>query len=218
MKICRREDTFQIILIRHAKPKISPESFVTFEDAEKHLTDYRNSSIYSDFISPICTENLTDVHVCHSDLRRSRETAEKLFPPQHFTLLEDVRFRELDRQNIKLPFKTPYKLHITLSRITWLTGKMKDVELPKGAWKRLKRNAKYLDSLAREQKMLIVVAHVFHNIFVGKFLKGLEYTLMNNGGNNIYRSISGQNQSDIKIAKFNSLKSSSSIILRVFYN
>ncbi len=183
LKICRREDAFQIILIRHAKPKISPESFVTFEEAEKHLTDYRSSDIYSDFISPICTENLTDVLVYHSNLRRSRETAAKLFPPQHFTLKEDMRFRELDRQNIKLPFKTPYKLHTILSRIAWLTGRMKDVEIPKEAWKRLKGNAKYLDSLGREEKMLILVAHGFHNIFVGRFLKSLGYSLVNNGGN-----------------------------------
>ena len=183
LKICRTTTTTQIILIRHARPKTSPRSsFVTFEDAERQLNDYRNSSVYTDFTSPICTEDLTDVPIYHSDLQRSKETAMQLFPPELFRLVEDERFRELDRQNIKLPFKTPYKLHTTLSRIAWLTGKMKHIELPKEAWKRLKGNASYLDSLAQKEKILIVVAHGFHNFFVGRFLKKLGYRLVKNGG------------------------------------
>ncbi|WP_455168615.1 histidine phosphatase family protein [Aegicerativicinus sediminis] len=182
LKICTTTATTQIILIRHARPIISPESFVTFEDAERHLTEYRNSSVYADFRSPICTEELTDVPIYHSDLQRSKETAMKLFPPELFKLEEDARFRELDRQNLKLPFKTPYKIHTTLSRIAWLTGKMKHIELPKEAWKRLKGNANYLDSLGQKEKVLIIVAHGFHNFFVGRFLKRLGYRLVNNGG------------------------------------
>jgi len=183
LKICRTTTTTQIILIRHAKPKTSPKStFVTFEDAERHLIDYRNSSIYPDFSSPICTDELADMIIYHSDLQRSKETASQLFPPELFRLEEDERFRELDRQNLKLPFKTPYKLHTTLSRIAWLTGKMKHIELPKEAWKRLKGNAKHLDALAQNEKIVVVVAHGFHNFFVGRFLKKFGYSLVNDGG------------------------------------
>lgn len=155
---------------------------MTFQEAEEHLEAYRNSSVHQNFVSPICTENLTDVPIYHSDLPRSRETAAQLFPPASFTLIEDKRFRELDRQNIKLPFSTPYKFHTTLSRIAWLTGHMKKVERPKAAWKRLKKNAQYLDSLAQREKVIIIVAHGFHNLFVGKFLKGLGYSLVRPGG------------------------------------
>lgn len=182
LKICRITTATQIILIRHAKPRVSPKSYVTFEDAEKHLMDYRNSSVYLDFTSPICTDNLTDLPIYHSDLQRSRETAAKIFPPEFFRNKEDKRFRELDRQNIKLPFKTPYKIHTTLSRIAWLSGTMTQIERPKEAWKRLKGNAGYLNALAQKDKIIIVVAHGFHNFFVGRFLKKLGYTLVNDGG------------------------------------
>ncbi|MUP44437.1 hypothetical protein E0K83_01590 [Gramella sp. BOM4] len=182
LKIWRTSNANQIILIRHAKPKISPGSFVTFEEAERQLENYRSSSVYPDFVSPVCSENITDVSVYHSDLNRARETAKRLFLPEIFTLIEDKRFRELDRQNIRLPFKTPYKFHTILSRIAWLTGTMKKVEIPKDAWKRLKENAIYLDSLAQEERTLIVVANGFHNFFVGKFLKRLGYTKVYHGG------------------------------------
>lgn len=182
LKICRKNEVLQIILIRHAKPKISKKSFVTFEDAERNLEDYRNSSVYTDFESPMCTEDLTGVKVYHSDLRRSRETATRLFPSERFSLIEDERFKELDRENIKIPFKTPRKLHTSLSRIAWLTGRMRNVELPKEALKRLRDNAVYLDSQVHTEKTLIVVAHGFHNLFVGFFLKRLGYLLVKDGG------------------------------------
>ena len=182
LKICRKTEANQIILIRHAEPKVFRKSYVTFEDAENHLNDYRNSGVDTNIISPLCIENLADLVVYHSDLNRSRETARQLFPSEDFTLIEDKRFRELDRQNIRLPFRIPYKLHTTLSRIAWLSGTMKNIELPKEAWKRLKENASYLDTLAQQQKTIIIVAHGFHNFFVGQFLKRLGYALVNNGG------------------------------------
>lgn len=182
LKICRTKEVLQIILIRHAKPKISKKSFISFEEAESHLNDYRNSTVHTDFESPVCTEDLTGVKVYHSDLRRSRETARRLFPSEKFTLIEDERFRELDRENIRTPFKTPYKLHTGLSRIAWLTGRMRNAELPREAWKRLRNNAAYLDVQVKKEKTLIIVAHGFHNLFAGIFLKSLGYSLVKNGG------------------------------------
>lgn len=182
LKICRTNEVMQIILIRHAKPKISRKSFVSFEEAERHLEDYRNSSVHTDFVSPISTEDLTDVRVYHSDLRRSMETAMQIFPPEEFTLVGDERFKELDRENIKLPFKTSYKLHTGLSRVAWLTGRMRNVELPKEALKRIRDNAAFLDLQVQKDNTLIIVAHGFHNLFLGIFLKSLGYSLVKNGG------------------------------------
>lgn len=184
LKIYRTTEVNQIILIRHAKPMVSPKPFVTFDEAEKHLQEYRNSGVYKDFVSPICTENLAGVTIYHSDLNRARETALQLFPKETFTLIEDKRFRELERQNIKLPFKMPYKLHTILSRFIWLFGTMKHIETPKEAWKRMKGNAHYLDSKGQNEKLLLVVAHGIHNYIVGKFLKWLGYTLLHDGGKN----------------------------------
>lgn len=183
ISLYRTGEILQIVFVRHAKPVISKKAFVTFEEAEEHLENYRNSSVNKDFRSPICVENITDVSIYHSDLTRSKETARHIFPPEIFTHIEDGRFRELDRQNIRLPFKTPYRVHTTLSRIVWLTGSMKQVENPKQALKRLKNNAKYLDQLVQDQKLLIIVAHGFHNHFVGRFLKSLGYTPLHKGGN-----------------------------------
>ena len=179
----RSNEILQIVLLRHAKPITASKRHVTFEEAEELLKAYRESSVHKDFDPPICTKNITDIKIYHSDLNRSRETAQLIFPLENFIHVEDKRLRELDRQNVKIPFKTPYKLHTMLSRILWLAGTMKNIETPGEALRRLKNNAKHLDDLVLDQKLLIVVAHGFHNYFVGSFLKRLGYTRVKSGGN-----------------------------------
>lgn len=183
ISLYRSNDMMQIVLVRHAKPITALKRHVTFEEAEELLNAYRESSVHKDFGSPICTDNITDIKIYHSDLNRSRETAQHIFPLGNFHHIEDKLLRELDRQNIKIPFKTPYKLHTILSRMVWLSGTMKNIENPNQAFKRLMNNAKNLNNLVNDQKLLIVVAHGFHNYFVGKFLKRLGFINVNNGGN-----------------------------------
>lgn len=183
ISLYRSNELMQIVLVRHAKPIMAVKKYVTFEESEELLKAYRQSSVHKDRGSPICTDNISDIKIYHSDLNRSRETAQQIFPLERFDHIEDERLRELDRQNIKIPFKTPYKLHTILSRIFWLSGTMKNIENPGQALKRLKNNAKNLNSLVNDQKLLIVVAHGFHNYFVGRFLKRLGFTRVNNGGN-----------------------------------
>src|SRR6056297_3203993 len=150
LRLYRSQEFLQIVLVRHARPIISKKAHVNFEEAEELLEAYRNSSVHEIPAAPVCTENIADVKIYHSDLNRSRETAKAIFPSKVFTHVEEQRFRELDRQNINLPFKIPYSLHTTLSRLAWLTGTMKEVEKPPGARKRLKSNAEYLHSLVQK--------------------------------------------------------------------
>ncbi len=183
LTIYRSPDFLQIVLVRHAKPITSKKGHVNFAEAEELLEEYRNSSVHNIPEAPVCTDNITDVEIYHSDLNRARETAKAIFPSEVFTHVEEPRFRELDRQNINLPIRIPYSLHTTLSRLAWLTGTMKGVEKPFEAHKRLRNNAGYLDHLVQKQKVLIVVGHGFHNYFVGRFLRRLGYTRVNPGGN-----------------------------------
>lgn len=173
----------QIVLIRHARPITKKRRFVNFEEAEESLQDYRNSSVDLNFITPVCISNIGNKKIYHSDLPRSRETAYKIFPPEDFQHIENRVFRELDRENLKLPFRVPYKFHTTLSRIMWLTGRMKNIETPATAFKRLKENAMYLNKVAVDEHLVILVAHGFHNFFVGRFLKDLGYKALRTGGN-----------------------------------
>lgn len=183
LRLSRTHDFLQIILIRHAKPVTSKKAYVNFVEAEELLEEYRNSSVHKILTAPVCIDNIQDVQIHHSDLTRARETARAIFPSEVFTHVEGQCFRELDRQNIKFPFKVHYSLHTTLSRLAWLMGTMRKVETPLEAKKRLESNATYLHNLVQKQKIVIVVAHGFHNYFVGKFLQRLGYTRVNSGGN-----------------------------------
>ncbi len=173
----------QIVLIRHARPNVTPPPQVNFEEAENYLNAYRKAGIIPFDDHPVCTENLPPMHIYCSSLERARQTARHIFPEPRFTIIEDYRFRELDRENIRLPFRVSHKMHTRLSRLAWLTGLQKADENYRTAMQRIKDSADHLDQLSGQQNLIILVAHGFQNFFLARKLGNLGWVKVFDSGN-----------------------------------
>lgn len=173
----------QIVLIRHARPDVDRPRRVDFNEAEKYLTDYRKSGIIPFEEYPVCTENLPAMRIYCSTLERARQTARHLFPSPKFDIVEDARLRELDRENIRIPFRVSHKMHTTLSRISWLLGIKKAEENLKAAMQRIKDGADNLNQLSENENLIIVVAHGFQNYFLARKLRQLGWKMVFDNGN-----------------------------------
>ncbi len=156
---------------------------VNFKEAEEYLTNYRNSGIIPFEDPPVCTENLSPMHIYCSTLERARHTARHLFPDPKFNIVEDARLRELDRENIRLPFRVSHKLHSSLSRIAWLLGVQKAEENFKTAMQRVKEGAAHFNQLSENEELIIVVAHGLHNYFLARKLRQRGWRMVLDNGN-----------------------------------
>lgn len=163
----------QIVLIRHARPDVERPKHVDFEEAERYLNAYRESGIIAFDDPPVCTDNLPAMKIYCSTLERARQTARHLFSGPEFTIIEQAGLRELDRENIRLPFRVSHRLHTTLSRIAWLSGILKAEENYPEAMRRVRNTAREFDALSASENLIIAVAHGFQNYFLSRRLRNL---------------------------------------------
>ncbi|MBL3657113.1 histidine phosphatase family protein [Fulvivirga sp. 2943] len=180
----------QIILIRHGQPDVSRKGWKNREEAIIFTEVYDSVGVLSFKPMPLCPENLRTDSVYYSNIPRARNTAERIFEDR-YDMIEDARFREFERKimcffNVKMPLS----VWLTTSRILWLLGfNDKGIENFKEAKHRAKENAVYLEKKAEEQRLVILVAHGWHNKYVAKYLRkrgweqvrkgGSKYTAMN---------------------------------------
>ena len=176
-------DLRQVVLIRHAQPAVERPDRVTYEEAEKYLNDYRQSGIVPFYEHPVCTDVLPAMTIYHSNLERARQTAERIFSHNKFKLVSDMRYREFDRDNLKIPFRIRHKTHTKLSRIAWIVGAKKGEESRSEAFRRVRENASHFHALSKSEPLIILVAHGFHNYFLARSLRKLGWINVYDGGN-----------------------------------
>ncbi len=183
LKLLTDTEVRQIVLIRHARPDVERPLRVDFKEAEEYLNAYRQSGIIVFDDPPVCTENLPLMPVYCSTLERARQTAHHIFQEPKFTLIEDAGLRELDRENMRLPFRMSHSWHTRISRIAWLLGIQQAEESFREAMQRVNKGAKKFDRLSETQELIIIVAHGFQNYFLVRKLRKLGWDRVFDNGN-----------------------------------
>lgn len=182
LKLLTATEHKQIVLIRHARPDIKRSERVGFDEAECYLNNYRKSGIVAFEHPPVCSDNLPAMNIYCSTLERARQTAQHMFPGPEFTIVEEEGLRELDRENIRLPFTVSHRLHTSLSRLAWLLGMQQSEETFSGAMKRINRMARKFDALSEGESLIIIVAHGFQNYFLARRLRKLGWNRVFDNG------------------------------------
>jgi len=177
-------DIQQIILIRHGEPDLNKKGWRNREEAIQFMQEYDSAIVFSFSKKPINPESVSIDTIFHSTLPRAKNTAQRAFADSK-KLAGSTDFIEFERKAMKWPnMKMPTKFWTTGSRILWLMGlNDKNIESFREAKGRAKSNAEILTLKARQDGMVILVAHGLHNKYVKKYLKKLGWKLAHNSGN-----------------------------------
>ncbi|MGK7390375.1 MAG: histidine phosphatase family protein [Candidatus Cyclobacteriaceae bacterium M2_1C_046] len=178
-----KDDFFQIVLIRHGEPDLKKVRWYTRAEAIEYSSQYDKVGIRHFKKNPICTDGLPVDKVYHSSIPRARHSAELLFGTD-FDLVSDYRFREFEKNIFRFfNFPLPLKFWTFLSRILWFFGiSHGKTEGFFEAKRRAKENADHLEQKAKKEKMVLLVAHGWHNRYMIKYLKMKEWSLVYKGG------------------------------------
>lgn len=173
----------QIILIRHGEPEVLRKGWRGRKEAVKFARDYDSVGVLP-FDSEIhCLDGVITDKVYHSNLPRSRHTAELLFG-DHLKLIEEYRFREFERKVVKfINVRMPLGVWMGISRALWFMDlNNKDIETFKEAKVRANENALFLAEQAKKEGQVILVAHGLHNRFVIRYLRENGWENIREGG------------------------------------
>ena len=179
-----QDDVMQVILIRHGEPDIKQKRWYRRKDVLSHDERYLQSEIKTLSHTPLDISTLPVDRIYHSSLRRAAHTAELLFG-ENFRLIADRRYREFERGVMRLAgIYLPLKIWKIASRLQWLLGfSAPEIEPVQRARERSRSNARHLEKLALKQKIVVVVAHGFHNRYVGRYMKSFGWIKAYDSGN-----------------------------------
>ena len=159
----------EIVLLRHGKPRIDLNGYLSVKDFKQLVEDYAQSGI-QDTPDDKLKNKFSDHLVICSDLVRSMESAKKL--DLNNIHLSDVLFKEADLPHFDNNFlKLPVAAWVVLLRVLWLFGFKKNGESFLRAKERSKRAAEQLIGLAEQNEKIIVVGHGLMNRLIGKQLQ-----------------------------------------------
>lgn len=159
----------QIVLIRHAEPDLQKDGFFTGKEAAEFRKKYKIAGVKYSNNHPICTEELPELDIFHSSLRRAEHTAELFFRDKKFSFIKSDDFVEFDRSDVGLlNLKLPIRWWNFISRFLWFLGFDKDHQekFPE-ARERVKIGAARLEEYTSRKGIAILVAHGIYNKFIG---------------------------------------------------
>jgi len=167
-----KNNIHQIILIRHGKPMLNKEGWISYEEARKYK--YQYDTVH---VEPIQEGGFdlkpNDISkVFCSTLVRSHHTAELLFSDQ-FEIESDSAFIEFQNRIVKIKLiKLPVSWWQSISRFFWLIGlNSRDIETRKMAKERARSNATFLETEASRSGNAVLVGHGLLNRSIKKTLE-----------------------------------------------
>ncbi len=180
----KNKKLIQIYLIRHAKPDIQKKKLYTAQQAEQYIHNYNLVPI-QDFDKNLIKINLFKKHTVYcSSLRRSIETANKIFQLE-YNIISDTIFKEFENNIIKAPKFIYQSLFLwqVMSRGSWILGrKNSKIESHKEALFRAKKATSKLVEIAKVEETAILVAHGMLNRSITKNLKKNGWTIIQKNG------------------------------------
>jgi broad specificity phosphatase PhoE len=174
----------QIILIRHAQPRINTNGWFSYNAARNFIYAYDTVSVVDFHLPPLKLMPNEHAKIFCSTLNRAFDTARKIFDDTAIIETDSV-FIEFQREIVPLPLiRMPIKGWTGLSRFFWIIG-LHSSEIPgfKSEKSRAGSDARMLEKAARENKKVILVAHGFLNKYILKYLKRNGWDHSYNGGN-----------------------------------
>jgi hypothetical protein len=166
------KEILQIMLIRHGIPEIRGNGWVTFYEARDFVEAYDTVGVFKINDPPVELRTGEIHHVYCSPLNRARTTAEQLFG-EEYPIRYDSSFIEFKNEIIPLPWiRLPLKCWRVTSRLIWMaglhSGQVRSLPMEK---QRTREVARRLDSLARNERRVVLVAHGFFNRYLIRYLK-----------------------------------------------
>ena len=159
----------EIVLLRHGKPRIDLNGYLSVKELKQRVNDYNKSGIQSSPDKEF-KNKFSDHFVICSDLVRSTESAKEL--GLNNIHLSDVLFKEADLPHFDNNFlKLPVAGWLVLLRVLWLFGFKKNGESFLRAKERSKCAAEKLIALSQHNEKIIVVGHGLMNRLIGKQLQ-----------------------------------------------
>ncbi|WP_114783757.1 histidine phosphatase family protein [Botryobacter ruber] len=191
-------ETYKIVLIRHAKPKVDRSGLFSAAAAGRFITEYDAAAV-EDFVfehHAIPTNGIKKVFC--STLVRSQLTARAIFG-EEVELVVGHEFREFERKVITLPLlKLPLNFWLLSNRILWLLGlNNSGIETFREARNRARNCAELLADEAKVHDSAILVAHGLLNNFIKRELRRKGWIHTSRGGSsylavNIFEKEKGQ--------------------------
>ena len=175
----------QIYLIRHAKPNVKKRSFYFSSGLNEYMHSYDEAPIVA-FDTSIISVNLRKGHIIYcSNLRRSQETAYKIFG-EDYHLVADTIFREFENKAISrrgiIPL--PVSLWQGMNRVGWFLGvNDRGIENFGEALQRSREAAENLIKVASIDETAVLVAHGMMNHFIARALKKRGWHIVLQRGN-----------------------------------
>lgn len=170
----------EIALLRHGKPNVELNGYLSTKDLKKLINAYAKSSI-QDVPTEKLKTSFNEHYVVCSDLSRSVDSAKKLNLKNFHvsnSLYRETALPHFDNLYLKLPVT----LWLVFLRIIWIFGFSKNGESYKQAKKRSKLAADELIKLARKNKKVIVVGHGLINHLIGKELQKRKWQVVERVG------------------------------------
>lgn len=153
---------FEIFLIRHAVVAMEKPILCSAAKAARLQESYNHLPVYN--FNPNKIQNLLEgdsYTIYTSTMQRAIETAEMISQKQ-LPIVSSSVFNEYELPMISIPLiPLPYVVWTSISRLFWLSHLSKKNESRSQARKRMKRAAGYLESLAKENKQVMLIAHGF---------------------------------------------------------
>lgn len=179
----QEEGIVELYLVRHARVDLEKPLLCSSSKAAALRNQYDELPVL-DFdprpLKAILGESIRTVFT--SDLRRSIETAEVLFPETD-TLHADALFNEYDLSVISVPLvPLPYVAWTTLSRFFWNIGLNNRDENRIQAYRRMLQAVDLLEKEAIEHQRIVLVAHGYLIAEMKRELKRRGWTLQINQG------------------------------------
>jgi broad specificity phosphatase PhoE len=152
----------EIIIYRHAEPKVSANEIISGTEFTLWVRRYNASGVFANEWSG----EKEDV-VYTSDLKRSFETGKLI--GKH--VIQDSLFREAEVPLIRFPsMRLKAKVWLSISRSLWLLGLSTRCESFKEARHRTKRIIQKIELQCLEDKKIVIIGHGFLNRLIKKEL------------------------------------------------
>ena len=161
-----------IVLVRHGKPTVSPQQWISGHELPQFVSQYQAAKITIDYLPSKELKTLTQSAkaVFPSDLPRAIHSAQILEP----TVLPVINpvFREIEFW-FEFPshFRLPAQIWIILARFLWGLGYSPHLQSQVDVREQAKKAAEYLVEQSQAAGSVILVGHGITNLFIGRELK-----------------------------------------------
>jgi len=161
-----------ITLIRHGKPAITPQGWISSSDLSQVISHYQSARIAGDSFPPEDVQVLVQSAklVFTSDLPRAMHSAQILEPtilPISNPIFREVEFWLECPINIRLPFHA----WIFLDRLLLSLGYSPHSQSQANNKERVRKAARLLEQQSHETGSVVLVGHGITNLFIARELK-----------------------------------------------